>query len=447
MNKSRREVIYGPWERDAKKHNEIRRAYKFKNFAGPGSISNVTLRCRLTLKETVIEPFVYLVFDPYLVEQTVTGAAIFGLSDELLDSRVLPVKVEAAATGISFVLFDASDSPYLVDLLLRGCELHLNLITEHESIAKLPLHNDETFSVEYGSLEAALSDGCKVIPSRTGFSVNEFVVYPAHGVGQILAIEEQGIAGAKLELFVINFIKDNMTLRVPTAKIANVGMRKLSSLEQVDQAFDILKLKPVHRNQTWSTVAEEFEAKINSGDIAAIAEVVRDLYRSEPQPAQSYSERRLYEAALDRLSREIATVRHVTEIEVIEEVTASLSGRPGIAPRTPLSEPSEANVVKNDIEESTFKNERISGSEARHQFVAPSSSRDDKSIGTRAREVAGFFAGLYVIIGALHSVLFSLAISRADCVAPTKWIVSVFCNTGTGTSHFIAVVGWPLYWL
>ncbi len=168
----------------------------------------------------------------------------------------------------------------------------------------------------------------KPATQRQGFKTNEFVVYPAHGVGQILAIEEQEIAGAKLELFVINFIKDKMTLRVPTAKIANVGMRKLSDPALVKRALETLKGRARVKRTMWSRRAQEYEAKINSGDIVAIAEVVRDLYRSESQPEQSYSERQLYEAALDRLSREIAAVQHVTETEAIKEIEAALSKGP-----------------------------------------------------------------------------------------------------------------------
>jgi CarD family transcriptional regulator len=168
----------------------------------------------------------------------------------------------------------------------------------------------------------------KVVTQRQGFKANEFVVYPAHGVGQILAIEEQEIAGAKLELFVINFIKDKMTLRVPTAKVANVGMRKLSEPALVKRALETLKGRARVKRTMWSRRAQEYEAKINSGDIVAIAEVVRDLYRSESQPEQSYSERQLYEAALDRLSREIAVVQHSTETEAIKEIEAQLAKSP-----------------------------------------------------------------------------------------------------------------------
>jgi CarD family transcriptional regulator len=168
----------------------------------------------------------------------------------------------------------------------------------------------------------------KVLTQRQGFKTNEFVVYPAHGVGQILAIEEQEIAGAKLELFVINFIKDKMTLRVPTAKVANVGMRKLSDPTLVKKALETLKGRARVKRTMWSRRAQEYEAKINSGDIVAIAEVVRDLYRSESQPEQSYSERQLYEAALDRLSREIAVVQHSTETEAVKEIESQLAKSP-----------------------------------------------------------------------------------------------------------------------
>ena len=168
----------------------------------------------------------------------------------------------------------------------------------------------------------------KKTTQRQGFKTNEFIVYPAHGVGQIMAIEEQEIAGAKLELFVINFIKDKMTLRVPTAKIVSVGMRKLAEPPLVKRALETLKGRARIKRTMWSRRAQEYEAKINSGDIVAIAEVVRDLYRSESQPEQSYSERQLYEAALDRLSREIAVVQHSTETEAVKEIEAQLAKSP-----------------------------------------------------------------------------------------------------------------------
>jgi CarD family transcriptional regulator len=123
-------------------------------------------------------------------------------------------------------------------------------------------------------------------------------------------------------------MKDKMTLRVPTAKVANVGMRKLSEPALVKKALETLKGRARVKRTMWSRRAQEYEAKINSGDIVAIAEVVRDLYRSESQPEQSYSERQLYEAALDRLSREIAVVQHSTETEAVKEIESQLAKSP-----------------------------------------------------------------------------------------------------------------------
>src|SRR5579871_1998040 len=190
----------------------------------------------------------------------------------------------------------------------------------------------------------------KPLTQRQGFKTNEFVVYPAHGVGQILAIEEQEIAGARLELFVINFMKDKMTLRVPTAKVANVGMRKLSEPVLVKKALETLKGRARVKRTMWSRRAQEYEAKINSGDIVAIAEVVRDLYRSESQPEQSYSERQLYEAALDRLSREIAVVQHVTETEAVKEIESQLAKSPRRGVKTEADAEAEADGEDADVD-------------------------------------------------------------------------------------------------
>ncbi len=173
----------------------------------------------------------------------------------------------------------------------------------------------------------------KKTTQRQGFKTGEYIVYPAHGVGQIMAIEEQEVAGAKLELFVISFIKDKMTLRVPTAKVVSVGMRKLAEGALVKRALETLKGRARVKRTMWSRRAQEYEAKINSGDIVAIAEVVRDLYRSETQPEQSYSERQLYEAALDRLSREIAAVQRVTETEAVKEIEGALAKGPRRGPK------------------------------------------------------------------------------------------------------------------
>src|SRR3954452_3321885 len=180
---------------------------------------------------------------------------------------------------------------------------------------------------------ATITPQKKSTAARHGFKTGEFIVYPAHGVGQIVSIEEQEVAGAKLELFVINFVKDKMTLRVPTAKIVSVGMRKLAEPAVVKRALETLKGRARVKRTMWSRRAQEYEAKINSGDIVAISEVVRDLFRSETQPEQSYSERQLYEAALDRLSREIAAVQHITETEAVKEIEAALAKGPRRGPK------------------------------------------------------------------------------------------------------------------
>ena len=165
----------------------------------------------------------------------------------------------------------------------------------------------------------------KPVHQRHGFKTNEWIVYPAHGVGRIVGIEEQEIAGMSLELFVITFEKDKMTLRVPTGKSASVGMRKLAEEGVVKRAMETLKGRARIKRTMWSRRAQEYEAKINSGDLIAIAEVVRDLYRSESQPEQSYSERQLYEAALDRMAREIAAVDKLDERGAVQRITEVLS--------------------------------------------------------------------------------------------------------------------------
>ena len=195
---------------------------------------------------------------------------------------------------------------------------------------------------------------------KPDFRPNEFVVYPAHGVGRIISIEEQEIAGIQLELFVISFEKDKMTLRVPTHKATEIGMRQLSSPDVVTKigdriydpcfgtagflaesaeyiranstslsgkALDTLKGKARVKRAMWSRRAQEYEQKINSGDLMAIAEVVRDLHRCDDQREQSYSERQLYEAALERLTREVAAVSSLDEAGAAKKVDEVLVTR------------------------------------------------------------------------------------------------------------------------
>ena len=163
---------------------------------------------------------------------------------------------------------------------------------------------------------------------RQGFKTGELIVYPAHGVGQIVAIEEQEVAGFKLELFVINFAKDKMTLKVPVPKVVSVGMRKLAEPDVVKRCLDTLTGRARIKRTMWSRRAQEYEAKINSGDLVSITEVVRDLYRSEAQPEQSYSERQLYEAALDRVARELAAVNKLTDTEALKLIDGQLQKGP-----------------------------------------------------------------------------------------------------------------------
>ncbi len=183
--------------------------------------------------------------------------------------------------------------------------------------------------------------------ARLGFKTGEHIVYPSHGVGRIMAIEEQEVAGFKLELFVISFEKDKMTLRVPVPKIASVGMRKLSETPVVTKALDTLKGRARVKRTMWSRRAQEYEAKINSGDLIAISEVVRDLYRSDAQPEQSYSERQLYEAALDRMARELSAVQNITETESVKLIESYLQK----APRRGAAKTDEVEVeADNDLE-------------------------------------------------------------------------------------------------
>lgn len=165
----------------------------------------------------------------------------------------------------------------------------------------------------------------KSVSQRHGFKTNEFIVYPAHGVGRIVGIEEQEIAGMSLELFVITFDKEKLTLRVPTGKLESVGMRKLADDGVVKKAMDTLKGRARVKRTMWSRRAQEYVAKINSGDLISIAEVVRDLYRSDAQPEQSYSERQLYEDALDRMARELAAVEKLDERGAVQRITDVLS--------------------------------------------------------------------------------------------------------------------------
>lgn len=160
--------------------------------------------------------------------------------------------------------------------------------------------------------------------SKKKFRKGEHIVYPAHGVGRITSIDRETIAGTELELYVIEFDKEKMTLRVPVAKVDQLQMRSLASPDIMKTALTTLRGRARVKRTMWSRRAQEYEAKINSGDPISIAEVVRDLHRAEDQPEQSYSERQIYESALGRLAREVAAVEKIDERSAIEKLEKTL---------------------------------------------------------------------------------------------------------------------------
>ncbi len=162
---------------------------------------------------------------------------------------------------------------------------------------------------------------------KLNFKPNDFVVYPAHGVGQVVGIDKTTVAGVELETFVVSFAKDKMTLRVPVDKAESTGMREIASSEEISKAMTTLKGRAKVKRVMWSRRAQEYEQKINSGDLISIAEVVRDLHRNDEGKEQSYSERQLYEAALERLTRELAAANGSDEAEALQKVDAVLESR------------------------------------------------------------------------------------------------------------------------
>jgi CarD family transcriptional regulator len=186
-----------------------------------------------------------------------------------------------------------------------------------------------------------LNMAAKKSVQRQGFRTGEHVVYPAHGVGQIVDIEQQEIAGFSLELFVIDFAKDKMTLRVPVPKVETVGMRKIAEPEEIAKSLKTVQGRARIKRTMWSRRAQEYDAKINSGDLIQIAEVVRDLFRSENQPEQSYSERQLYEAALERMARELSVVNKISETEAVNLIVENLALGPRRGPKAEVEAEAE----------------------------------------------------------------------------------------------------------
>ena len=161
--------------------------------------------------------------------------------------------------------------------------------------------------------------------SAPAFDVGDYVVYPKHGVGRVIELQSEEIAGMQLDLYVLRFEKERMTLRVPVNKVEAIGMRKLSSDKTLKEAMETLKGKPKVKRTMWSRRAQEYEAKINSGDLVSIAEVTRDLFRPEDQPEQSYSERQIFEAASSRLARELAAMEEVDEQTALKKILRILN--------------------------------------------------------------------------------------------------------------------------
>ena len=157
------------------------------------------------------------------------------------------------------------------------------------------------------------------------YKINEYVVYPSHGVGKITDILEQEIAGMNLELYVIYFEEDKMTLRVPTNKVESTGMRAISDTNLIDEAFSILKSNAKVKKQCGADGLKSMKNQNQFSDIIALSEVVRDLHRNPSQSEQSYSERQLYESALDRLAKEVSRARGIKEIEAVTNIEGQLA--------------------------------------------------------------------------------------------------------------------------
>ena len=167
----------------------------------------------------------------------------------------------------------------------------------------------------------------KIVPKKVKlqYSVGDFIVYPSHGVGEITDIQTFEIAEEKLEMYNVIFDKEKMTLKIPTIKAKEIGIRKVSSRNEMKKTLEILKGKAKIRRTMWSRRAQEYEAKINSGILIELTEVVRDLFRNSNQPEQSYSERQLYESARDRLAREVAVVEKINDVNAVEKIEIILN--------------------------------------------------------------------------------------------------------------------------
>jgi len=261
-------------------------------------------------------------------EQEISTGSALGPTDAFV-ARVLAKR--AAAGGPSQAAAKGSGKPFAAEITAKTLDSQ-SIASRPGARAPTRLDAGQTNMAEAKPGEKSVPPAHKPAKTATSqrqlFKPHEYVVYPAHGVGQIVAIEEQEVAGFKLELFVVRFVRDKMILKVPTPKAASVGMRRLADAPAVKAALDTLTGRARVKRTMWSRRAQEYEAKINSGDLKAIAEVVRDLYRSDTQPEQSYSERQLYETALDRMAREILVVQKLTETESLKVIESQLQKGP-----------------------------------------------------------------------------------------------------------------------
>ena len=203
----------------------------------------------------------------------------------------------------AFLLWDRAD-----DDVRDECQLSYG---RHYVVSQLILPNNQK--------------GRNMTSNAAMFDVGDYVVYPKHGVGRVIELQDSEIAGMQLQLYVLRFEKEKMTLRVPFNKAEGVGMRKLSSDKTLKEAMHTLTGKPKVKRTMWSRRAQEYEAKINSGDLVSIAEVTRDLFRPDDQPEQSYSERQIFEAASSRLARELAAMEKTDEKAALQKILAILN--------------------------------------------------------------------------------------------------------------------------
>jgi|TARA_Y100000389_G_scaffold63312_2_gene59409 CarD family transcriptional regulator len=162
---------------------------------------------------------------------------------------------------------------------------------------------------------------------KTAFKSGNYVVYPTHGVGKILKIKEDTIINQKIKTIVVFFEKDNMKLTIPYQKAVKVNLRHLISLDDMDEIFLILQSGTKKQKGMWSRRAQEYENKVNSGDIKLLAEVLRDLTRDISDADRSYSERLIYESALERLSTEYSLIKNIPINEAREEIISKAKNK------------------------------------------------------------------------------------------------------------------------